>query len=128
MSAQTETLGGRLPLLDPSTLSTAQRETYERLNRTWIPWANSVPFQSKLDDGRLIGPFNPITLQPRHFFKLFGLAGNRAKKYVAEPTSPPSGDPYRRRRMEIELRALRSCGGGPKGRYLGERNPNADER
>ena len=55
MSAQTETLGGRLPLLDPSTLSPAQ---------TWIPWANGVPFQSKLEDGRLIGPFNPILFSP----------------------------------------------------------------
>jgi 4-carboxymuconolactone decarboxylase len=32
MSAQTEMLGGRLPLLDPATLSTAQKETYERLD------------------------------------------------------------------------------------------------
>jgi 4-carboxymuconolactone decarboxylase len=62
--AQTETLGGRLPLLDPSTLSIAQKETYERLNRTWIRWASGVPFQSKLDDGRLIGPFNPILFSP----------------------------------------------------------------
>ena len=64
MSAQTETLGGRLPLLEPSALSAAQKETYERLNRTWIPWANDVPFQSKLEDGRLIGPFNPILFSP----------------------------------------------------------------
>jgi 4-carboxymuconolactone decarboxylase len=64
VSAQTEILGGRLPLLDPWSLSTEQKETYERLNRTWIPWANSVPFQSKLDDGRLIGPFNPILFSP----------------------------------------------------------------
>jgi 4-carboxymuconolactone decarboxylase len=64
MSAQTETLGGRLPLLDPSTLSPAQKETYEHLNKTWIPWANGVPFQSKLEDGRLIGPFNPILFSP----------------------------------------------------------------
>ena len=64
MSAQTEMLGGRLPLLDPSTLSTAQKETYERLNKTWIPWANTVPFESKLEDGRLIGPFNPILFSP----------------------------------------------------------------
>ncbi|SHH01407.1 carboxymuconolactone decarboxylase family protein [Bradyrhizobium erythrophlei] len=64
MSVQTETLGGRLPLLDPSTLSTAQKETYERLNGTWIPWASAVPFQSKLEDGRLIGPFNPILFSP----------------------------------------------------------------
>jgi 4-carboxymuconolactone decarboxylase len=64
MSDQTEILGGRLPLLDPSTLLTAQNEMYERLNRTWIPWADSVPFQSKLEDGRVIGPFNPILFNP----------------------------------------------------------------
>jgi 4-carboxymuconolactone decarboxylase len=64
VSAQTEMLGGRLPLLEPSALSAAQKETYERLNRTWIPWANDVPFQSKLEDGRLIGPFNPILFCP----------------------------------------------------------------
>jgi 4-carboxymuconolactone decarboxylase len=64
MPSQTERLGGRLPLLDPSALSGPQKETYERLNRTWIPWANDVPFQSKLEDGRLIGPFNPILFSP----------------------------------------------------------------
>ena len=64
MSAQTEMLGGRLPLLDPSTLSAAQKETYELLNKTWVPWANGVPLQSKLEDGRLIGPFNPILFSP----------------------------------------------------------------
>jgi 4-carboxymuconolactone decarboxylase len=64
MSGDTETLGGRLPLLDPSTLSTAQKETYERLNRTWVSWADSVPFQSKTEDGRFIGPFNPILFSP----------------------------------------------------------------
>jgi 4-carboxymuconolactone decarboxylase len=64
MSAQTEMLGGRLPLLDPSTLSAAQKETYEHLNKTWVPWANGVPFQSTLEDGRFIGPFNPILFSP----------------------------------------------------------------
>jgi 4-carboxymuconolactone decarboxylase len=64
VSAQTERLGGRLPLLEPSALSAAQKETYERLNRTWVPWANDIPFQSKLEDGRLIGPFNPILFSP----------------------------------------------------------------
>jgi 4-carboxymuconolactone decarboxylase len=63
MSAQTEMLGGRLPLLDPSTLSTAQKETYERLDKTWFQWAKGV-FQGKLADGRLIGPFNPILFSP----------------------------------------------------------------
>jgi 4-carboxymuconolactone decarboxylase len=64
MSVQTEMLGGRLPLLDPQTLSVAQKETYDRLNRTWIQWADSVHFQSKTEDGRLIGPFNPILFSP----------------------------------------------------------------
>jgi 4-carboxymuconolactone decarboxylase len=63
MSAQTEMLGGRLPLLDPSTLSTAQKETYDRLDRTWFLWGKDV-FQGKLEDGRLIGPFNPILFSP----------------------------------------------------------------
>jgi 4-carboxymuconolactone decarboxylase len=34
--------------------------------------------------------------------------------------SPTSGDPCRRRRVEIELRALRTYSGGPKGRYSEE--------
>jgi 4-carboxymuconolactone decarboxylase len=63
MSAQTEMLGGRLPLLDPATLSTAQKGTYERLDKTWFQWGKGV-FEGKLPDGRLIGPFNPILFSP----------------------------------------------------------------
>jgi hypothetical protein len=48
MTTHTEKLGGRLPLLDPLTLSAAQKEIYDRIN-----------LQSATDDGRLIGPFNP---------------------------------------------------------------------
>lgn len=125
MSAQTETLGGRLPLLDPSTLSPAQKETYEHLNKTWIPWANGVPFQSKLEDGRLIGPFNPILFSPAISSSFLALQETEQKN---TSLSQPSGDPSCRRRMEIELRALRSCGGSPKGRHLRGRNPNADDR
>ena len=44
MSAQTETLGGRLPLLDPSTLSPAQKETYEHLNKTSNSLGERRPF------------------------------------------------------------------------------------
>lgn len=43
MSAQTEMLGGRLPLLDPSTLSAAQKETYEHLNNL-IRYSSAPPF------------------------------------------------------------------------------------
>jgi 4-carboxymuconolactone decarboxylase len=64
MSVPTEMLGGRLPLLDPQALSPQQKETYDRLNTTWVAWADSVPFQSKTEDGRFIGPFNPILFSP----------------------------------------------------------------
>ena len=64
MSVQTEMLGGRLPLLDPQALSAPQKKTYDRLNTTWVAWADSVPFQSKTEDGRFIGPFNPILFSP----------------------------------------------------------------
>jgi 4-carboxymuconolactone decarboxylase len=79
MPAQTEILGGRLPLLDPSALSAAQKETYERLNRTWIPWANDVPFQSKLEDGRLLGPFNPI-LSALSFRRAFSIYRKQSRR------------------------------------------------
>ena len=64
MSVKTEMLGGRLPLLDPLALSIGQKEIYDRLNTTMIPWADGAHFQSKTDDGRLIGPFNPILFSP----------------------------------------------------------------
>jgi 4-carboxymuconolactone decarboxylase len=64
MSVKTEMLGGRLPLLDPQALSIGQKEIYDRVNTTMIPWADGAHFQSKTDDGRLIGPFNPILFSP----------------------------------------------------------------
>src|ERR1700747_3857040 len=64
MSANSEMLGGRLPLLDPQALSVEQKEIYDRLNRTMIPWADGAHFKSKTDGGRLIGPFNPILFSP----------------------------------------------------------------
>jgi 4-carboxymuconolactone decarboxylase len=64
MSIHTEMLGGRLPLLDPQALSAPQKETYDRLNTTWVAWADGVPFQSKTEGGRFIGPFNPILFSP----------------------------------------------------------------
>jgi 4-carboxymuconolactone decarboxylase len=63
MSAQTEMLGGRLPLLDPAALSTEQKKVSEQLDATWFQWAKGI-FQCKLEDGRLIGPFNPILFSP----------------------------------------------------------------
>ncbi len=64
MPDEHETLGGRLPLLDPQTLSAEQRKVYDLLNETMLPWADISGFQSKTEGGRLIGPFNPILFSP----------------------------------------------------------------
>ena len=61
---ETGSLGGRLPLLDPAKLSETQREAYDRLNATMVPWAEAAHFQSKTTDGKLIGPFNPVLYAP----------------------------------------------------------------
>ena len=64
MTAHSEKLGGRLPLLDPLALSAQQQDLYGRINATFGKWSHSIHFQSKTDDGRLIGPFNPILYSP----------------------------------------------------------------
>jgi 4-carboxymuconolactone decarboxylase len=79
MSIQTETLGGRLPLLDPQTLSTEQKELYDRINQTAVPWADSAHFQSKTEDGRLIGPFNPSLYSPSIASRFLELQGAEEK-------------------------------------------------
>jgi hypothetical protein len=53
MPIQTDTLGGRLPLLDRHAMSLAQCEIYERLERTMIRWAEDAHFRTTTDDGRL---------------------------------------------------------------------------
>jgi len=85
VSAQTEMLGGRLPLLEPSALSQRKKRPTNGSIGHWIPWANDVPFQSKLEDGRLIGPFNPILFCPAISSSFLDLQENRAKEYVTEP-------------------------------------------
>ena len=52
-------LGGRLPLLDPTTLQGEQKELYQKLNSQLITWANANGFKGITSDGVLIGPFNP---------------------------------------------------------------------
>jgi 4-carboxymuconolactone decarboxylase len=64
MSTHTETLGGRLPLADPATLTDDQRNVFDLLMTTLVPWAEGVPFQSRTSDGRIIGPFNSALLNP----------------------------------------------------------------
>ena len=65
MTVQTDTLGGRLPLLDPASLDEDQRRLYDRIDATLVPWANAAHFEAKTGEKRLIGPFNPVLLSPR---------------------------------------------------------------
>ena len=64
MPVPNESLGGRLELLDPATLSVAQRKVYDQISRTMVPWAEKSGFQSTTGDGRLVGPFNPLLFSP----------------------------------------------------------------
>lgn len=56
--------GGRLPLVDTTKLDHAQKEVLEYLEASKFPWAEESGFQSRLDDGRLIGPFNVFLHSP----------------------------------------------------------------
>ncbi len=64
MPIPSEKLGGRLPLLDPKEISGAQKELYDRENTKMVPWADQAGFRSKTEDGKLIGPFNPMLFSP----------------------------------------------------------------
>ena len=57
-------LGGRLPLIDPETLKGDQKELYEQMKSTLIPWADANGFKGITADGKLIGPFNPYLYSP----------------------------------------------------------------
>ena len=57
-------LGGRIPLLAQDDLAGDQNEIYQRLRANQVPWAASHGFRGMTDDGRLIGPFNPLLYSP----------------------------------------------------------------
>jgi 4-carboxymuconolactone decarboxylase len=73
MTVESDILGGRLPLADPTTLAGAQRELFDVVMATVVPSANGASFQSTTGDGRLIGPFNPFLLNPAVASKLLNL-------------------------------------------------------
>jgi 4-carboxymuconolactone decarboxylase len=64
MSEHNGGLGGRLRLADPADLSAAQRELFDKMTSTVVPWADDTGFDSTTDDGRFIGPFNPALFNP----------------------------------------------------------------
>ena len=64
MTADAAGLGGRLVLADPDALNPAQRNLFEQITSTALPWAQRSGFAASSPDGRLIGPFNPSLLNP----------------------------------------------------------------
>ena len=64
MTVQTYGLGGRIPLLEPGDLSSAQRKVYDLMSETMVPWANTSGFEAQTADGKMIGPFNAIMVSP----------------------------------------------------------------
>ena len=64
MTKPSQTLGGRLPLADPATLTGAQRDLFEALKATWEPLSNKAGIQMATADGWLIGPYNTFLLHP----------------------------------------------------------------
>jgi 4-carboxymuconolactone decarboxylase len=63
-------LGGRLPLANPATLAPDQRDLYDQLIGSWVVFTNKLGGRSTTEDGRLIGPFNPLLLHPEVAAKL----------------------------------------------------------
>jgi len=63
--AETDSLGGRLPLLGPGDLSDGQqKELYQRMRTRQVPWSDRHNIKSMTDDDRLIGPYNPLLYSP----------------------------------------------------------------
>lgn len=61
---ETNLLGGRLPLLAPDAIADRQRQLYQRLRTHQVPWSNRHNIKGMTDDGRLIGPYNPLLYSP----------------------------------------------------------------
>ena len=65
MNGSRQSLGGRLPLLQPDALKPEQKALYDRIVSQAVPWAESAGFEAKQPDGTLLGPFNCILLSPK---------------------------------------------------------------
>jgi 4-carboxymuconolactone decarboxylase len=65
VTATEDSLGGRLTLADPDSLTGAQRELFDYIIAIALPWAQRSGFAATTASGRLIGPFNPSLLNPQ---------------------------------------------------------------
>jgi 4-carboxymuconolactone decarboxylase len=85
MTTSNQDLGGRLPLHDPATLTSAQRELYNQLKATWVAYADQLGVEAMTEDGRLTGPFNAFLLHPEVTAKLWEFQTAES----AQTTLPP---------------------------------------
>ena len=65
MSETSELVGGRLTVLEPKNLETEQRSLYDFIDQKFVPWSQKAKFAIKIDDGRLVGPFNTFLYSPK---------------------------------------------------------------
>jgi 4-carboxymuconolactone decarboxylase len=110
-------LGGRLPLIDPASLTGAARDLFARIHATAVPWAERTGFAATTGDGRLIGPFNASLLNP-------SIAAEFLKLQAAEEKSTSLTERVRQVviltvgavwRAPYELYAHSAVAGGPLG-------------
>lgn len=55
---------GRLPALKPGELDSSQRALYDSLVANDVPWAEHGGARAIVEDGSLLGPFNPMLFSP----------------------------------------------------------------
>ena len=64
MSVSAQAFGGRIPVLRPEFMSEEQKQVYDRINASTVPWATDAGFRVKADGGGLLGPYNSQPLSP----------------------------------------------------------------
>jgi len=65
MSETSELVGGRLTVIEPKSLETEQKSLYDFIDQKFVPWSQKAKFAIKIDDGRLVGPFNTFLYSPK---------------------------------------------------------------
>lgn len=64
MAAEDPEMNRRLPLLEPASLNREQRDVYDSMAESMLPWAKASGFAAETADGRLLGPFNAFLYSP----------------------------------------------------------------
>ena len=80
MATFEDNLGGRLALLGPDTLDSAQKKLYKQLQDTMVPWAKKSGFQADTHDDRLIGPFNAMLRSPAISQAIMGVTATEGQE------------------------------------------------